>query len=416
MDSNVTAFKANNPSLEIEEKDGKYIFKKLWNDDTFVCIFKESENFAFLNNIILPEELICIFHKNEDLLEYIFAPIPPKLPCIQKKFTFNFNGISFECYFSKSTKTLEALARSFIEIEDAGESQHRNLRVFRDYFLRDTLHKRFSEYFKDKEPISFFVKGEVSKIGFDFVKLSKHINFYLDFFDRNSPYINIITKKEESVLEDYKMPCYSLIDSFPKIVNAQTINPIILDIILLANRTSNIRLKYLFYYQILEFCSYYYLDADAKKKLTCILSNPDISSRAEGYSNIIIEQLRDYVKNRDDSSRLKKIVTDCCDWNDIKLEINENMGYFSGNVLFDGGFKLDAIMQDCNSPSEPSNTTVILKNVSQNMENIRNVLVHLRESRENEVILPTKRNDNNLKPYLFLLRRIAEKVAIRFEQ
>ena len=50
-----------------------------------------------------------------------------------------------------------------------------------------------------------------------------------------------------------------------------------------------------------------------------------------------------------------------------------------------------------------------------NITKIRNVIVHLRESRENTVILPTEKNNIYLLPYLYLLRRIAEKVAIQFE-
>ena len=57
----------------------------------------------------------------------------------------------------------------------------------------------------------------------------------------------------------------------------------------------------------------------------------------------------------------------------------------------------------------------ILNQVRLNIEKIRNVLVHLRESRENKVILPTEHNDQLLTPYLFVLRRIAEKVAMQFE-
>ena len=58
MNSNIAAFKVSNPSVEIEEKDNKYILKKLWNDDSFVCVFKQSDDFSFLDNIILPEEFM----------------------------------------------------------------------------------------------------------------------------------------------------------------------------------------------------------------------------------------------------------------------------------------------------------------------------------------------------------------------
>jgi RNA-binding protein YlmH len=57
----------------------------------------------------------------------------------------------------------------------------------------------------------------------------------------------------------------------------------------------------------------------------------------------------------------------------------------------------------------------LLSTIRKNIERIRNVLVHLREQRENRVILPTPNNDNKLTPYLFIIKRIAEKMATQFE-
>ena len=53
--------------------------------------------------------------------------------------------------------------------------------------------------------------------------------------------------------------------------------------------------------------------------------------------------------------------------------------------------------------------------IRKNIDTIRNVLVHARESRENVVISPTYKNSDLLRPYLYLLRRIAEVVVIKFE-
>jgi hypothetical protein len=57
----------------------------------------------------------------------------------------------------------------------------------------------------------------------------------------------------------------------------------------------------------------------------------------------------------------------------------------------------------------------MLSTIRKNIERIRNVLVHLREQRENKVILPTPDNDKKLLPYLYLIKRIAEKIAIQYE-
>ena len=58
-------------------------------------------------------------------------------------------------------------------------------------------------------------------------------------------------------------------------------------------------------------------------------------------------------------------------------------------------------------------STELIRSIVDRVDRIRNVLVHIRESRENKVILPTVKNNRNLTPYLYLIRRLAEYIAIR---
>ena len=57
----------------------------------------------------------------------------------------------------------------------------------------------------------------------------------------------------------------------------------------------------------------------------------------------------------------------------------------------------------------------LITSIADRIERIRNVLVHIRESRENKVILPTRTNNRKLIPYMYLVRRIAETVAMRYQ-
>lgn len=82
-------------------------------------------------------------------------------------------------------------------------------------------------------------------------------------------------------------------------------------------------------------------------------------------------------------------------------------------MVFDGGLKIPALISEKETfDTEPKG---LVKTAKSNIEKIRNVLVHLRESRENKVILPTPKNNNLLIPYLHLIQRIAEKIAIQHE-
>lgn len=171
-------------------------------------------------------------------------------------------------------------------------------------------------------------------------------------------------------------------------------------------------MKYIFYYQVLEYCSYYYLNEDLKRKLNNVVKNPDIINNSDYYSKILVEEFKNYFKANDDRQKLEKLIKGYCSYSDIKNEIIANAEYFSKDLEFEGGFKLDALI---NSEKEAKNPHKdILKSIVERVDKIRNVLVHIRESRENKVILPTKKNNHLLIPYLFLVRRLAETISIKY--
>ncbi|MEP0005498.1 MAG: hypothetical protein ABJ387_07660 [Balneola sp.] len=144
-----------------------------------------------------------------------------------------------------------------------------------------------------------------------------------------------------------------------------------------------------------------------------MLRNPSISNDPNYYCKAIIEEFKDFFKNRDDKTKFEKTILAFCSIDDIKNELETNAVYFSEDIEFDGGLKIDKIINDKDSISHLVKSDFI--KIKENIEKIRNVLVHLRESRENKVILPTPKNDQLIKPYLNIVRRLAENIAIHFE-
>ena len=233
----------------------------------------------------------------------------------------------------------------------------------------------------------------------------------MSYYHRDTP--NLVIFEQDLEEKIYETPCYTAKENFPEIINFSKIDPILLDLFQISRKTSNIRLKFIFYFQVLEYCAYYHLNDDLKKRLTNIIKRPDLLNNTNNYSKLIIEEFKDHFKQNDDSAKLEKLINDFCTWDDIKLEIETNKDYFSNDLVFDGGLKIQALINATeNFENEPKG---IMKSVKSNIEKIRNVLVHLRESRENKVILPTPKNNNLLIPYLHLVQRIAEKIAIHHE-
>ncbi|MBZ4041191.1 hypothetical protein [Flavobacterium hibisci] len=411
MNPHLETLKEKNPSLDYKLEDSYYEITKAWNDDTFYFKFKDDSDFSLIENIIFPPEFSAIFHSELDELEAIYTILPEENKLINREFTFFYKGFEFKANFREPTPQFKMLAENFIVSDTSSDTDYRNLRDFSEFYNIENLPDFIQEYYADKRPINFFIEGDFASIDHSFVSLAKHLNFYMSYYHRDSPNLVIF---EESVEEDnYIVPCYSVNEKFPQVLNLNKIDPVLLDLFLVARKTSNNRLRFIFYFQVLEYCAYYHLNDELKKRLIRIIKRPDLLNSSEKYSKLLIEEFKDNFKQNDDSIKLEKLLADFCTWEDIKMEIEANKDFFAEDLEFDGGFKITALINKGDKLDiEPKG---IIKSVKSNIEKIRNVLVHLRESRENKVILPTPRNNKLILPYLFLIRRISEKIAVHHE-
>ncbi len=396
--------------VTIEEvEENKIHIRNLWNDDSFFLRFDNNDDLNFLNELLFPEELMAIYSLSDGFIEVFAYPLDPEEDLIKRKFNFNYKGKEFRCRWKNPTIAFEKIANAFREDKEESRTYYRNLRTFRDFYKRKELPEFMSKYYEDKEPFNFFIEGDFSVIKEEIVDFCKALNFYMSYFDRETPNIQIFSKTYKK--ENFNLPCYTLFENFPETINATEIDSILLDIISVANTSRNNRLSFIFYYQILEYASYYFLKSDIKYRLITLLKKPDISFKSEEYSKTIIEEFKNHFKNNDDKAKLDILISEHITLNDIKIELEKNIDYFSRKIEFEGGFYIDPIMKnDLKGITQlPENT---IKSIKENIVNIRNSLVHLRESRENKVIFPTEKNHDLLTPYLYILRRISEKIVI----
>lgn len=397
-----------NDSIEATEDGDTTYVTDPWNDSSIVFEFQKGQVLKPIRNLIFPEALVAIFHSEKNKLEFIYGPLGKEDDERGREFEFYFSGETFECHFSHCSKALKILSKAFREGDIDSGSNFRNLRQLRDYFNGDEF---FDKYFKDAAPISFFVEGDFSSLNSDFIELSKNINFYLKYYDRTSAQIHILKKSE---FDDKGInTSETLFDEFPQKISAHSIDPTLLDIFGVAEETPSPRLKFIFYFQIIEYCSYYYLREDLRKDIFKIIKDPAISNDPNYFTKVLIEEFKDQFSQRDDSVKIEKTILDYCSIEDVRKEIAENYEYFSQKIQFDGGFSIPKIVKDEESVEKLIDEDLI--KIKKNIVNTRNVLVHLRESRENQVILPTDRNNYLLQPYLHLVRRLAEKIAIHFD-
>lgn len=413
MNKSLKIFEKNNDYSIVKEETEHFNIEKAWNDDTFFLRFKKDESFKLFEKLILPKEFSALFHTGRNIYEFIYTPIKNNDEIINRKFEFLFNGKTFKAYYDKPTDIFIQIAKAFRETEASSVTDYRNLLKFRDYYRQDTLPEFIKKYFTDRIPINFYIEGPFNEITIEHIDIFKHLNFYMAYFDRGTPKIVLFDSKECEKNEKYNIPCLCKNSDFPSIINIREIDQVVLDLMHVATHTQNIRQKFIFYYQVLEYCSYYYLNNDLKRKLNNIVRNPDILNNSDKYSQYIVEEFKNFFKPNDDSQKLEKVISDFCDYPDIKNELSANYEYFISSIEFDGGFNIQGIINTKDCIENPPKS--IMTSIKTNIEKIRNVLVHIRESRENKAIHPTERNNRLLIPYLYLLRRIAEVVAYRFE-
>lgn len=401
----ISSFIANNECVKAENKEDMLVVNNCWNDNSFRFEFHDSENLEIFENIVLPKELFAIFHKDRNLYEFIFLPLQEKY---EREFCYIYCGRTFKLYYGEPTQAFEKLTNHII-LNDTADINERAYGLL-----------RYSQYYAQQSgenpepliPTNFFIEGDFSALPYEkHIDFFRHVNFMLSYYDRKSPNILLYSGTEENI-SDIMVPCKSKKESFPKTINSNNFDTTLLELMEAAKDAGSYRLKYIFYFQVLEYCSYYYIENNLKRQITNIIKSPDILN-SEKYSHRIIEIYSDYFKSNKDEKRMERLLLDLCTYDDIKDELKTNSKYFIENLCFDGGFSVKGLFKDDNEIEMPPQN--IIPTIRKNIDSIRNVLVHARESRENSEIKPTQKNILLLKPYLFLLRRIAETVVIKFE-
>lgn len=412
MHKTLLTLQKNNPEIELQETPNMYIVRKAWADDSFGLLIRKNTRIPNMDDIFLLPEFSSILNLNINRWEFIFSVVPEDSNLVKRDFRFNYKGNTFNCYFDDISNQLKFFAKSFIMLQTETETTYRNLRTFKDFF-NTTKPDYVKEYYKDKISLSFYIEGPIDIIIDEKIEFAKTLNFYLTYYDRESPLIQVFPKEKDDA--NFNLPCYSLFDKFPESINASKIDLTLLDIINVAHKTQDVRLEFIFYYQVIEYAAYYYLENDDRRKLTQILKRPDVNTNSVNYSREIIEVLSEHfnVHKKGDKEKFNVAIKSHCDIQDLVLELEQNQEEFKKEIVFDGGLKLTELFKDISAIKLADKG--VMNQIITNIGKIRNVIVHLRESRENTVILPTERNNKLLMPYLFLLKRIAEKVVIQFE-
>ena len=167
-------------------------------------------------------------------------------------------------------------------------------------------------------------------------------------------------------------------------------------------------MKFIYYYQILEYAAFYYVDDSIRRNLLRIVCTPDILSNPEKYISRILDAVSE--SRQEIEAKIEKIVYSSCTPDVIWSELQQNIAYFTTRQEFEGGFVLEPFV--CEDTTLETFTTMWHPNTAVTLRHIRNALVHGRERRGGPIITPTRDNEVKIRPWLPIIRRVAEQVII----
>lgn len=402
-------FLKNNPYSRIRKTRKGYYVMTPWNDNSLRFSLEtesKSELIDALNNLILPPRFAAIYHVDTNVMELIYELLETADPCYSRRFNFTLGGKNYSCEFAESSQRLLTLSKCFKRTGKAPDADFRNLWPFRDYVEYKTDAQYMGDEFIAKmRPTSFYVKPFAKYDENVALELSRHLNFYMYYYDRESPLILVYSVETEKLRTPKQL---ELIETtFPRSIVTGHIDPFMLNLAQIALRAET-RLRFIYNYQILEYSAFYYIDSEIRNHLLRIINTPDIHSNPDKYMPEMIHEISKL--SQGDEAKIDRIVHLRCNPDIIWKEIEQNKSFFTGRQEFDGGYVMEPVISD--DMTNESFRIAWHPNLIRSLRGIRNALVHGRERRLATVISPTKRNDAKIRSLIPVIQRVAEQVII----
>lgn len=377
---------------------------KPWGDPSVAFIIEEGfDRLAeTLNGVVLPERLSGIWHRDTRKLEIIWTTY--RLPAIWeevfgRKFTFEHRGSRHSCEFALTSDRVMILAEHFRAV-GVSETGHRNMPSFRSMAVFRAAKQEAAHLDK---PRSFWIDNIDWDEGLT-LDLITHLNFFMRYFDGLTPVVLVHAGQTEPQIP--KRTRY-IRNKFPSVIVSSELDENLLSFWSFAE-DGNAMLRFLLYYRILEYAAVHFIDNAIRDDLRKLLLAPDLRANLSQS----VEQMVGVMSatKLSDAQRLQGLMRKGVDsalvWRDIKA----NIGFFSKDTDFDGGFSIRAIVGA--NDTEATFQARGLENLADALRKIRNALSHGRDQETKGVIRPTRKNFELFRPWVHLIATAAGEVVL----
>ncbi len=407
------SFHTSNPALKARRTVDGFEIRNLWGLPELYLSFSDLDSLLSeaLNHVRFDERFDAIIHEDKGEIEFVFAFLNPHeddaKDYLNRSFDLSFMNRQYSCRFAAPTDRLFNIAKVFRRVPSENSQQRvPQLNAFRDWHRLAEMPERVQKFFEGKEPRSFFISNLDATTNIP--QLCRHVNRLCHYYDRHSP--QIIIRESASELEETKVrPCRYLPNGFPSKLAVRPVDDVILTL-LEVGASSSPRNAYLYYYQVLEYAGYFYTDEKIKGRLRHILRDPAIVCCDDDTIAELFDALLDHHHN--DDIKIQRVIEENVNMRTVWIDVWNDHEFFATKTEFDGGFVADALLSK--DTTEDAWATLAIPKLFKVLTQIRNVIVHAREKRENKVILPTDANAKRLRRFVPVMRRIAEEVAFRY--
>ena len=406
-------FQTNNKHSKCSIDRGLVTIETPWGSECSSLVFdiNNKKTIHALNNFIFPPYFDMAIHVDTNLAELFFGFIPsdkdPYKQYISHEFEFYFDGIQYECFYKEPSENFYEIVKSFKRLyNDKEDILTPQLDVYKDSLKIGDLPPNAKLFFSKRVAKNFYIKASKPFTQINIVKLARNLNFAMRYYDRRSPLVIIRAEKEAD--QDNKIEWSRFIEKkFPKSISIEPLDDFMLQLIEVA-RITNYRFAFLYYYQVIEYAGFYFIDNKAKKDLRQLLRDPTMISCEEDKLTQLFALISDM--NHADDAKMKRVIEEYCNPTVIWNEIINDKDFFTQEIKFDGGFEISALISK--DTTVESWKAMWMPKLYDTLTKIRNCLVHARERRQCSVISPTKSNNYKIKRYLPVIARISEQITL----
>lgn len=403
-------FLANNPNsrvVEIESPKKAIVIARPWGDSSLSIVIPPNFDALIeqLNNVSLPERFTAIWHKDNKLFEIIYTayPFSSTEDVVTRAFTFKHRGKTFECWFGSASERLLSIAENFLPVGAPMVSFFRNLPSFQNYVFAEKNIDGFSKV-PNSQPICFWIRG-IDWNDDAVLDLVRHLNFYMAYFDAQSPQIIIQSPTPEDVTEQAQSRFPT--GSFPKSINSNPIDDALLHFWAASIVGDPVR-RFLYNYQILEYGAFFFVEDQVKRTIRKYLTAPDAAENVEVVTQQMIGALGE--SKIAEVQKFENLLRACVDPKVIWRELERNLRHFAAPFVFEGGFTLQPFVKENWTVDDFS--VAWLPAFSNALRLIRNALSHGREVKMATVITPTTANFRILQRWIGPIAAAAREVMV----